>query len=83
MPHLTCVDAKIDSIRSLLDEYKSRGIENIMALRGDPPEAQELALEANLGDFRYALDLVKFIKAALSFRNLCVSKESSINFRGS
>ncbi len=35
MPHLTCISTKSSTIREVLDFYKSMGIENIMALRGD------------------------------------------------
>jgi len=58
MPHLTCIGTNQDAIKKLLDEYKSRGIENIMALRGDLPEG----LTGTAGDFSYAKDLVGFIK---------------------
>ena len=60
-PHLTCLDLSPDTLKSLLDGYKSRGIDNIMALRGDPPEG--------INDFSFsnqkffcARDLVKVIK---------------------
>ena len=36
--HLTCVCAEKDSIRAALDEMKTAGIENILALRGDIPK---------------------------------------------
>lgn len=61
MPHLTCIGASLDLINSLLDEYKKRGIQNIMALRGDLPENT-----ADSGlcqrEFCYARDLVTFIR---------------------
>ena len=38
MPHLTCIGANVGTIKTLLNEYKQNGIENIMALRGDPPQ---------------------------------------------
>ncbi|MFH1519478.1 MAG: methylenetetrahydrofolate reductase [Candidatus Omnitrophota bacterium] len=38
MPHLTCLDLEPDTLKGLLDDYQSQGIENIMALRGDPPQ---------------------------------------------
>ena len=60
-PHLTCLDLSLDALRSLLDDYKSKGIDNIMALRGDPPEGIN-GFNFLDQDFSYALNLVKFIK---------------------
>ncbi len=57
-PHLSCIAATHDSIKSLLDEYKANGIKRIVALRGDIPSGM-----VELGDFRYAADLVAFIRA--------------------
>lgn len=61
MPHLTSIGAHAQDVSSLLDEYKSRGIENIMALRGDPPQGVS-DFDFSKQEFRYALDLVRFIK---------------------
>ncbi len=58
MAHLTCVGATKESIGGILDELESCGVENIMALRGDLPEGGR----ENLKDFKYASDLVDFIK---------------------
>lgn len=54
--HLTCVGASRESLSMQLSQMKSAGVDNIMALRGDLPEGTEL------GEFRYASDLVKFIR---------------------
>lgn len=56
-PHLSCVGATRDSLKSLLDEYRSHGIERIVALRGDIPSGM-----IDPGEFRYAADLVEFIR---------------------
>jgi methylenetetrahydrofolate reductase (NADPH) len=61
MPHLTCVDADVSTVKGLLEHYKEKGIENIMALRGDPPE-DTLNFDFSRQDFCFARDLVKFIK---------------------
>ena len=61
MPHMTCVGADSDSVKSLLDEYKQAGIENIMALRGDTPELVE-GFDFSKQEFCFAQDLVKFLK---------------------
>lgn len=65
MPHLTCVDATFESIRNILDYYKKRNVENIMALRGDPPDIE--GFDFSKQDFKHASDLVKFIKDYGSF----------------
>ncbi len=59
IPHITCIGANQDLIKSLLDQYRQRGVENIMALRGDLPEDDPGSLRK---DFSFAGDLVKFIK---------------------
>ncbi len=59
--HLTCVGSTRDEIKSNLEKYTESGIENILALRGDPPKGRtEYAWPEN--GFVYAVDLVAFIK---------------------
>jgi methylenetetrahydrofolate reductase (NADPH) len=36
--HLTCVEATVDDLRGILDELRDAGIDNVLALRGDPPD---------------------------------------------
>ena len=57
-PHLSCIGSTRDNIRAILDEYKSHGIRHIVALRGDLPSGMACA-----GEFRYANELVEFIRA--------------------
>ncbi len=38
MPHLTCVDQSQEELRDILRDYLGLGVENILALRGDPPK---------------------------------------------
>ena len=57
--HLTCVCAEQGSIRAALDEMKTAGIENILALRGDIPKDFHGEV---FTDFTHASDLVRFIK---------------------
>jgi methylenetetrahydrofolate reductase (NADPH) len=58
--HLTTAGSSQDEIRSLLETYTASGIENIMALRGDPPKGQAFTQTEN--GFAYASELVAFIK---------------------
>src|ERR1044072_1991707 len=37
MAHFTCVGATVDELRATLDHMRDAGIENVLALRGDPP----------------------------------------------
>ncbi len=61
--HLTCINATRTSIRQQLDELASMGINNILALRGDPPaEAGDFSPPRD--GFRFAKELIAFIKAA-------------------
>lgn len=54
--HLTCVGADRQTLARQLVQMKQAGVDNIMALRGDLPEGCEL------GEFRYASDLIRFIR---------------------
>ena len=57
-PHLSCVGATRDNIRTMLDAYKEMGIKRIVALRGDLPSGM-----GSIGEFQYANELVSFIRA--------------------
>ena len=59
--HLTCVNASRAQIMEYLEALRSNGVENILALRGDPPEGCEHFISPDDG-FSCARDLVKFIK---------------------
>lgn len=59
--HLTCVGSTRDEIRGILEKYQTSGIENIMALRGDPPAGQS-AFVRTQGGFGRAAELVTFVK---------------------
>lgn len=60
--HLTCVAAMQDKIKEQLDELEKNGIENILALRGDRPGEGMGIGNGKVEDFKYAVDLVAFIK---------------------
>lgn len=38
MPHLTCINQSDDELKDIMEEYRQLGVENLLALRGDPPE---------------------------------------------
>jgi methylenetetrahydrofolate reductase (NADPH) len=59
MPHLTCVGAEPGHIGRFLQDLRAAGVDNVLALRGDPPVGQE---GAPAGHFRYACDLVAFLR---------------------
>jgi len=61
MSHLTCIGATRSSMDELLRRYISMGVDNILALRGDPPRNVP-DFDPSKGEFRYARDLVRFIK---------------------
>lgn len=57
-PHLSCIGSTRDSIRGILEQYRAHGIRHLVALRGDLPSGM-----ARPGAFRYANELVEFIRA--------------------
>jgi len=63
MPHLTCRGHARADVAMLLDSYQQMGIENILALAGDP--ARDGADE--VGDYRFAMDLLEDVVAAGCF----------------
>lgn len=66
MAHLTCVNATQDEIRAYLNEARSRGIKNILALRGDPPGGTG-EFKKTEGGFEYSYQLVQFIRETGGF----------------
>ena len=59
--HLTTIGATRREIYEILERYSEFGIENIMALRGDPPKGSPGFVQPKDG-FRYAAELVAYIK---------------------
>jgi len=57
-PHLSCVGGSREEIRELLTRYRDMGCRRVVALRGDLPSGM-----AAPGDFRYANELVSFIRS--------------------
>ncbi len=66
MSHLTCSGSTREMLASVLEEAEALGIENILALRGDPPRGQT-NFEPTAGGFAHAVDLVRFIKDHYDF----------------
>lgn len=58
LAHLTCVTSTRDRVREVLQDLKEKGIENVLALRGDIPEDGKTENE-----YRYAAELVREIRA--------------------
>jgi methylenetetrahydrofolate reductase (NADPH) len=70
MAHLTCVGADQEQIGVVVDQVVSAGIENVMALRGDPPAGQDRFVRT-AGGFGFAADLVAFLRRRHGHR-LCL-----------
>ena len=66
MPHLTCVGSTREMIGEVLEEARGMGVENILALRGDPPKG-ETEFKATEGGFSHSLDLIEYIKVKNQF----------------
>ena len=56
-PHLSCIASTRESLREVIAQYKANDIRHIVALRGDLPSGLAMS-----GEFRYASDLVRFIR---------------------
>ena len=59
--HLPCIGLSKEDVLSQIRHFKEAGIENILALRGDIPKDEEMS-----GDFRYAGELIAFIRERCS-----------------
>ena len=60
LAHLTCISSTKDTINEALNVLKSRGIKNILALRGDIPNDPDFVPP---NDYKYASELIQEIKA--------------------
>jgi methylenetetrahydrofolate reductase (NADPH) len=60
--HLTCVGSNREQLREYLAQALAKGVDYIVALRGDPPKG-ETAFTSVAGGFRYANELVSFIRS--------------------
>jgi methylenetetrahydrofolate reductase (NADPH) len=66
MAHFTCVGATVPELRATLDEMQAAGIENVLALRGDPPEGED-AWTKTEGGLEYSRELVALIGGDYEF----------------
>jgi methylenetetrahydrofolate reductase (NADPH) len=66
MAHLTCVGHTKEELAHVLDRLAAAGIENVLALRGDPPKGQTHFVKTE-GGFGYGQELGRFIKASYDF----------------
>jgi methylenetetrahydrofolate reductase (NADPH) len=62
-PHLSCIGSTREQLRAILRQYEEAGIRRIVALRGDLPSGV-----GTPGEFRYANELVEFIRAETGAR---------------
>ncbi len=66
LAHLTCVSSTHQTVAEKIAAIREAGIENVMALRGDIPADKQQEDRSNW-DYRYAIDLIRELKAAGDF----------------
>jgi methylenetetrahydrofolate reductase (NADPH) len=66
MAHFTCVGATVEELRATLDEMHRAGIDNVLALRGDPPAGQSEWTRTE-GGLEYSRELVEMIAGDYPF----------------
>jgi methylenetetrahydrofolate reductase (NADPH) len=66
MAHLTCVAQTREEVHGVLERLDEAGVENVIALRGDPPRGQGNFVPAD-GGFSYATELIDHIRANFNF----------------
>jgi methylenetetrahydrofolate reductase (NADPH) len=66
LAHVTCSGSTADELRVVLRDLEAAGIENVLALRGDPPKGSE-SFTAVAGGFAYASDLVTLLEREFDF----------------
>src|SRR3954452_1188486 len=74
MPHFTCVGVTVEQLREQLEAMRAAGLENVLALRGDPPAGQEEWIKT-AGGLEYSAELVSLIRGSypeLSISGACL-----------
>jgi methylenetetrahydrofolate reductase (NADPH) len=66
MAHLTCVNATVAELRTTLDQMRDAGVENVLALRGDPPKGQDRWTKTE-GGLEYSRELVALLRDEYDF----------------
>jgi methylenetetrahydrofolate reductase (NADPH) len=66
MTHLTCVGSTVEMLGKYLDEAHALGIENVLALRGDPPRDQKEFTPVE-GGYAHAIELIRLVKGRNCF----------------
>jgi methylenetetrahydrofolate reductase (NADPH) len=66
MAHFTCVGATVDDLRSALNQMRVAGIDNVLTLRGDPPQG-ETAFVQTEGGLGYSNELAALVAADYDF----------------
>jgi methylenetetrahydrofolate reductase (NADPH) len=64
--HLTCVDATVADLQAILDGLRDAGIDNVLALRGDPPDGSD-GFTATAGGLAHGSELMELITARYGF----------------
>jgi methylenetetrahydrofolate reductase (NADPH) len=66
MAHFTCVNATVPELRAELDRFRDAGVENVLALRGDPPAGATEWTKTD-GGFEHSRELVELLNAEYPF----------------
>jgi methylenetetrahydrofolate reductase (NADPH) len=66
MAHFTCVGASVAELRATLDRMRDAGIENVLALRGDPPQGESEWI-AHPEGLHYSVELIELIHREYDF----------------
>src|SRR5918997_1629380 len=66
MAHFTCVGQTVGELREMLDVMRDAGIQNVLALRGDPPPG-ETEWKATEGGLEYSRELIEMVRDEYDF----------------
>ncbi|HEX6389982.1 MAG TPA: methylenetetrahydrofolate reductase [NAD(P)H] [Solirubrobacteraceae bacterium] len=66
MAHFTCVNATTDELRATLEELRDAGVENVLALRGDPPAGQDRWTKTE-GGLEFSRELIELLVGEYDF----------------